>query len=102
LKETPPLPGPLVPAPSFPFVGRSSELAALRPLLERAQGGEGGLVLLASEAGGGKTRLLRELALEAVAGGVLVLYGTSSATITVPYQPVREWLEFLLRVCDPE
>ena len=27
---------------------------------------------------------------------------SSSATITVPFQPVREWLEFLLRVCDPE
>ena len=96
------LPGALVPTPPFPFVGRSSELATLRTLLERAEGGEGGLVLLAGEAGGGKTRLVRELAHEAAARGVLVLYGASDAAVSVPYQPLREWLEFLLRVCDPE
>ena len=32
----------------FPFVGRADELAALRALLERAEGGEGGFVLLAA------------------------------------------------------
>ena len=67
LKEAQPLPGPLVPEPSFPFVGRESELAALGSLLERAQGGEGGLVLLSGEPGAGKTRLVRELAHEAAA-----------------------------------
>jgi DNA-binding SARP family transcriptional activator len=100
--ERVPLPGALVPTPPFPFVGRKAELAKLRALLERAEGGEGGLVLLAAEAGGGKTRLVRELAHEAAARGVLVLYGASDAAVSVPYQPLREWLEFLLRVCDPE
>ena len=100
--EAPALPGPLVPAPSFPFVGREGELAALRSRLQRAEAGEGGIVLVASQAGGGKTRLVREIAVEAVADGVLVLYGSSSATVTVPFQAVREWLGFLLRVCDPE
>jgi DNA-binding SARP family transcriptional activator len=95
------LPGALVPAPPFPFVGRATELAALRSLLERAETGEGGFVLLAAEAGGGKTRLVRELAHEASARGTLVLYGASDATVSVPYQPLREWLEFLLRVSDP-
>jgi DNA-binding SARP family transcriptional activator len=61
------LPGPLAAAPAFPFVGREGELAALRGLLAGAERGEGACVLLASEAGGGKTRLLRELAHEAVA-----------------------------------
>ena len=60
------------------------------------------LVLLAGEAGGGKTRLVRELAHEAAARGVLVLYGASDAAVTTPYQPLREWLEFLLRVGDPD
>jgi DNA-binding SARP family transcriptional activator len=96
------LPGAFVPMPPFPFVGRSGELATLRTLLTRAEGGEGGLVLLGGEAGGGKTRLVRELAHEAAARGVLVLYGASDAAVSVPYQPLREWLEFLLRVCDPE
>jgi DNA-binding SARP family transcriptional activator len=97
-----PLPGPLVPAPPFPFVGRKAELGVLRTLLEGAEGGEGAVALLAAEAGGGKTRLVRELAHEAAASGALVLYGVSDAAVTVPYQPLREWLEFLLRVCDTD
>lgn len=96
------LPGALVPTPPFPFVGRSSELAHVRMLLERAEQGEGGLVLLAGEAGSGKTRLVRELAHEAAARGVLVLYGASDAAVRIPYQPLREWLEFVLRICDAE
>jgi DNA-binding SARP family transcriptional activator len=100
--ERVPLPGPLVPTSPFPFVGRDEELATLRQLLARAEAGEGSLVLLSGEAGGGKTRLVRELALEAVDSGLLVLYGTSDAAVTTPYQPLREWLEFLLRVCDPD
>jgi DNA-binding SARP family transcriptional activator len=100
--ERVPLPGPLVPSSPFPFVGRSDELAALRTALERAVAGEGGLVLLTGAAGAGKTRLVCELATEAAAGGVLVLYGTSDAAVSTPYRPLREWLEFLLRICDPE
>ena len=100
--ETPLLPGPLVPARRF----RSSAARASWRRCARCwsvpREARAAFVLLASQAGGGKTRLVRELALEAVADGVLVLYGSSSATITVPFQPVREWLEFLLRVCDPE
>jgi DNA-binding SARP family transcriptional activator len=96
-----PLPGPLVPEPAYPFVGRAGELAALRAALERAEGGEGGLALIAAEAGGGKTRLIRELAHEALGRGAVVLYGVSDASVTTPYQPVREWLEFLIRAADP-
>jgi predicted ATPase len=98
----PALPGPLVPTPPFPFVGRGGELAVLRALLERTAGGEGSLALLGAEAGGGKTRLLREFAHEAAAEGVLVCYGISDAAVSTPYQPLREWLEFLLRVCQPD
>jgi DNA-binding SARP family transcriptional activator/tetratricopeptide (TPR) repeat protein len=95
------LPGALAPESPFPFVGRSSERQTLRELLERTETGEGGLVLLSGEAGGGKTRLLRELAHEASAQEMLVLYGTSDAEVATPYQPLREWLEFLLRVYEP-
>jgi two-component system sensor kinase len=44
------------------FVGRDAELSTLDGQVERARRGEGGLVLLAAESGGGKTRLLLELA----------------------------------------
>jgi hypothetical protein len=43
---------------------------------------------------------VRELAHGAAAAGVLVCYGTSGADATVPHQPLRDWLEFILRVCD--
>ena len=59
-------------------------------------------MLLTGEPGAGKTRLLRELRHEAAGHGALVLYGVSDAVVSTPYQPLREWLEFLLRVCDPE
>jgi two-component system sensor kinase len=44
------------------FVARTAELAALTDLVEQAARGKGGLVLLEAESGGGKTRLLEELA----------------------------------------
>jgi DNA-binding SARP family transcriptional activator len=93
-------PGALVPASPFPFIGRERELTVLRTLLERAERGEGGLVLLGGEAGAGKTRLVRELAHEATDRGVLVLYGASDAAVSTPYEPPRAWLEFLLRIAD--
>ena len=96
------LPAPLVPSSPFPFVGRTAELATLRALLDRAEAGEGAIVLLTGEPGAGKTRLVRELAHEASRAGVLVCYGASDAAVKVPYQPLRDWFEFVLRVCDRE
>jgi len=57
------------------FVGREDELAALAAQLERARQGMGGLVLVEAESGGGKTRLLDELAQRAACRGVSVLRG---------------------------
>ncbi len=96
------LPGPLIPASPFPFVGRAAEVALLRSLLDRAEGGEGAVVLVAGEAGAGKTRLIREFAHDAAAKGALVLYGASDAVVSTPYQPLREWVEFLLHTGTEE
>lgn len=54
-----------------PYVGR----AVLRRVLDRAGGGAGGLVLIAGEAGLGKTRLVDETALEARTRGMFVVRG---------------------------
>lgn len=51
------------------FVGRERELAALRANVDDAVGGHGGVVLLAGEAGIGKTRTAEELAEYARARG---------------------------------
>jgi DNA-binding NarL/FixJ family response regulator len=57
------------------FVGREAELVALTTDLDAAAAGRGGVVLLAGEPGIGKTRLAEELAAQAAARGVLVLWG---------------------------
>ncbi len=97
-----PVPSPFVPEPRSPFVGRGDELRLFNELLERAESGSGGVILLGGEAGAGKTRLERELAHEAVARGALVLYGAADPVVRSPYQPLREWIEALVDVCDPD
>ncbi len=57
------------------FVGRAQELAALQAALERTRAGQGGLVLLEAESGGGKTRLLDEFALCGAQQGAWILRG---------------------------
>ena len=57
------------------FVGRGQELAALQAQLKRTQEGQGGLVLLEAESGGGKSRLLAEFALRGAQQGAWILRG---------------------------
>ena len=57
------------------FVGRAQELATLTAALDGARHGRGGLVLIEAESGGGKTRLLDELAIQAAQLGAWVLRG---------------------------
>jgi two-component system sensor kinase len=56
------------------FVGRATELEVLARTVDVASAGEGGVVLLEAESGGGKSRLLDELALR-VAADAWVLRG---------------------------
>jgi DNA-binding CsgD family transcriptional regulator len=94
------LPGPLRLTPSFPFAGRSRELATLRGLVPRP-GGEGlRFALVGGEAGSGKSRLVREFAREAAAGGTLVLYGACDSVVRRPYRPFVEALDQLVRGTD--
>jgi DNA-binding CsgD family transcriptional regulator/tetratricopeptide (TPR) repeat protein len=96
------LPGPLRLPPSYPFVGRSAELAALRALVPREAGERGRLALLGGEAGSGKSRLVRELAQEVSSEGVHVLYGACDAVVHTPYRPFAEALDQLVRDTEPE
>jgi DNA-binding CsgD family transcriptional regulator/tetratricopeptide (TPR) repeat protein len=57
------------------LVGRTDELAALEALLHRAASGSGGAVLVAGEAGIGKSRLIAELETRARGAGALALAG---------------------------
>jgi len=76
------------------LIGRDQERARLGELLERAVLGEGGFVLLAGEAGVGKTRLLDELC---GAAEVPVLRGSATHDSTPAYGPVVAALRAHLR-----
>lgn len=91
------------PAHAVPFVGRTAELAQLTEAWRLAAQGHGKAVLIAGEAGIGKTRLANELALLANMQGGRVLRGTTSSPEQVPYQPFVEALRDalpLLAVAD--
>jgi predicted ATPase len=81
-------PGPLSLTSTSPFVGRSAELEFLRTLAATAGGEERRVVLIAGEAGSGKSRLVREFAVDAASAGVLVLYGACDGSST-PIRSVR-------------
>jgi DNA-binding CsgD family transcriptional regulator len=74
-------------------LGRDAEMAVLRTALTEAEGARGGVVVLAAEAGVGKSRLLRELADMARVHGDLVMTGRAVASGAVtPYRPLSEAL----------
>ncbi|WP_241840062.1 AAA family ATPase [Frankia sp. CcI49] len=84
-----------MPAPDA-IVGRRREIAALRGWLRSADGGAGRLVLCAGEAGIGKTRLARELAGMALAGGRAVAWGRCAEAEGAPaFWPWRQALRSL-------
>ena len=77
-----------------PVIGRERELEELGEILSRTREGEGGLLLLAGEAGIGKTRLAEA----AVAAGRLVcLRGVAAERGASPYAPIAAVLRQYLR-----
>lgn len=81
----------------IPLVGRREELRALSAALDAAAAGSAGAVLLAGEAGVGKTRLIAETVARAQAAGFAVLTGRCLDTgeATLPYLPFTEALRGL-------
>lgn len=77
-----------------PLVGRTDELARLMAHVDRAVDGRPSAVLLAGDAGVGKTRLLDELAQRAAARGVRVLTGhcVDLGDVGLPYLPFVDLL----------
>ncbi|MFF4541785.1 helix-turn-helix transcriptional regulator [Streptomyces aureus] len=77
-----------------PFIGRGDELARLTGVLDRARDGEPRAVLVAGDAGVGKTRTLTEAAARASAAGTTVLTGhcVDLGDVGLPYLPFTEIL----------
>ncbi len=88
-----------------PLVGRRRELAELVRLWTGAQGEApraGRIVVVAGDAGIGKTSLAAELARRAHADGGVVLAGRAPEEALVPYQPFLEALRHYFSTAEPE
>lgn len=85
------------------LIGREEELSELEDALLAARRGEGRVVLLAGDAGMGKTRLAKELAARAGKVGMEVLWGgCSEAELALPYLPFLEALGNYLATAELE
>jgi DNA-binding SARP family transcriptional activator len=85
------------------LVGRGRELSTLRELWRAVREGEGArLVLVTGEAGIGKSRLVRELALEVREEGAVVLHGSADEDLLVPHQHLVTAFEHLFAVAAPD
>jgi predicted ATPase/class 3 adenylate cyclase len=84
------------------LIGRESEMSELEGFWNRAERGEGHLVLLSGEPGIGKTRLVEELSAFANLRGALVLEGHFHPELGVTYLGFREALQDYLRSIPPD
>ena len=85
------------------FVGRAGELSELHTALRRAGAGRPGMLLVAGEAGVGKSRLVGKFAEQASQAGVVVAVG-GAAPLTggaLPYAPVLHALRALADDHEP-
>jgi DNA-binding SARP family transcriptional activator len=103
-------PGDLFPLPPrlrqrapMALVGRERELSTLRKLWHAVREGEGArLALVTGEAGMGKSRLVRELALEGREQEAVVLHGSADEDLLVPHQHLVAALEHFFAVAAPD
>lgn len=77
-----PAPSPSTGSGAVPLVGRSEETGRLTALLRAAAAGRAQWAVLAGEPGSGKTRLLEELAGQAVAGGFTVVRASGGQALS--------------------
>src|SRR4029453_14286914 len=76
-----------------PFVGRERELATLEAVFTQVESGQGQVVGIVAEAGGGKWRLLFEFCHRLQEKGVTYLEGRClSYGSTIPYHPLIDVL----------
>ena len=82
------------------FVGREEHVQRLRARWAQCRAGPSRLVLLAGEAGVGKSRLAAEFAHSVHADGGTVLYGRADEEALLPHQPFVEALRHLITHAD--
>ncbi len=98
-----PLPGRLTARPSIGMIGRQDDLRVLADVYKRAAS-DGGreVVLLAGEAGVGKSTLAAAAARAAFDEGACVLFGHCEEDMASPYQFFAEALDHLVKHAPPD
>jgi class 3 adenylate cyclase/DNA-binding SARP family transcriptional activator/tetratricopeptide (TPR) repeat protein len=101
VQVAPLIPPPLARAARRTLIGRVAELDRLSRYLSDP-GHAGGVVVIAGEAGVGKTRLTAAVASMAADDGALVLYGRCDEGLGAPYQPFAEALGSYVDIAQPQ
>lgn len=83
------------------MIGREAELGLATGAVRSMVQGRGGVVVVAGEAGIGKTRLVQEIIDRAAADGVVAVTGQCSSVLAarLPYSPMVEVLDEVVRRC---
>jgi signal transduction histidine kinase/CheY-like chemotaxis protein len=85
------------------FVARANELSDVQEFLERTRRGSGGTMLIEGESGGGKSRLLTEVAMQARREGLKVLRGQATERVgDVPFRLLDGIVDGVLSACQSE
>lgn len=96
------LPSQLQSAPGDHFVDRPDAWETVCGAWDDTLGGRRRSVLVAGEAGAGKTRLLTEFARHAADRDAIVIYGSSLEDVGVPFQPFVEAFQPVLGTIEPQ
>ncbi len=84
------------------LIGRTPYLETLNQLLEQVGSGRGLTILIAGEAGIGKSRLMAEMKTRAAQGDYLILQGNCfEPDRFLPYAPLLDALRTLFAACSP-
>jgi DNA-binding CsgD family transcriptional regulator/tetratricopeptide (TPR) repeat protein len=87
----------------LPVIGRAGELELINSLLNQAQHGNGGMLILCGESGVGKSRVLQIAATEATRRGWSSAVGRAyPVEVGIPYAPFADGLLPLIRGVSPE
>lgn len=81
----------------MPLIGRERELTQLQNYWRETMKGYGQVVILTGEVGTGKSRLVREVLRKAEETGAMTLTGRCRENDPMPFAPLREAVEVMLR-----
>lgn len=85
------------------FVARANELSEVQEFLERTRRGRGATMLIEGESGGGKSRLLAEVAMQARRDGLRVMRGQATTRVgDVPFRLLDGIVDGVLSACQSE